>query len=92
MAGPGQSPGLFLSVRAILDTVVKRFMVEGSLTIRFPDGSTSHYAGTPGLQAGIDIRTNKTLRRLITDPGLAVGECYMDGTLVPLGCTMYDVL
>ena len=67
-------------------------MVEGSLTIKFPDGSTSHYAGTPGLQAGIDIRTSKTLRRLITDPGLAVGECYMDGTLVPLGCTMYDVL
>jgi len=71
-------------MRALLDGVIRRFMVEGTLTVRFPDGTLSRY--------GIDIRTNRTLRRLITDPGLAVGECYMDGTLVPLGGTMYDVL
>ena len=79
-------------MRALLDGVIRRFMVEGTLTVRFPDGTLSRYEGRPGGQAGIDIRTNRTLRRLITDPGLAVGECYMDGTLVPLGGTMYDVL
>ena len=79
-------------MRALLDGVIRRFMVEGTLTVRFPDGTLSRYEGRPGGQAGIEIRTNRTLRRLITDPGLAVGECYMDGTLVPLGGTMYDVL
>ncbi len=79
-------------MQALLDGVIKRFMVEGKLTVRFPDGTLSSYAGSPGREAGIDIRTHRTLRRLITDPGLAVGECYMDGTLAPLGCTMYEVL
>jgi len=79
-------------MRPVLDSVLKRFIVEGRLSVRYPDGGLVTYAGKPGPEAGIEIRTRQTLRRLITDPKLAVGEAYMDGTLVPLGSTMYDVL
>jgi cyclopropane-fatty-acyl-phospholipid synthase len=79
-------------MRPVLDRVLKRFIVEGRLSVRYPDGELVTYSGKPGPEAGIEVRTPATLRRLITDPNLAVGETYMDGTLVPLGCTMYDVL
>ncbi len=50
------------------------------------------YAGVPGPEALIELRTAKTVRRLIPNPALAVGEAYMDGTLVPVGCSIYDLL
>ena len=82
-----------LGTRALLDGLLTRFVAEGRLSVRYPDGQVAHYAGSaPGPEAGIDIRTRRALRRLLVDPGLAVGECYMDGSLAPLGGTMYDVL
>ncbi len=79
-------------MQSILNGVLKRFIVAGRLSVRYPDGRLVTYTGRPGPEAGLEIRTSKTLRRLITDPDLAVGEAYMDGTLVPLGGTIYDVL
>ena len=32
------------------------------------------------------------MRRLALNPGMAVGECYMDGTLVPVNGSIHDVL
>ena len=29
---------------------------------------------------------------MVLNPGLAFGECYMDGTIAPVGCTIYDAL
>jgi cyclopropane-fatty-acyl-phospholipid synthase len=75
---------------------LRRFIIEGRLSVRYPDGQLISYAGADGPagapEAGVEIRTAKALRRLLRDPSLAVGECYMDGTLVPLGGTIYDVL
>ena len=80
-------------MRAVLDSVLRRFIVSGRLSVRYPDGRLVQYAGSePGPEAGLEIRTRRTLRRLVIDPSLAVGEAYMDGTLVPLGSTIYDVL
>lgn len=79
-------------MRPLLDAILQRFIRKGRLSVRYPDGQLIRYSGTPGPEAGIDIRSRRTLRRLIADPGLAVGEAYMDGTLVPLGSTIYDVL
>ena len=80
-------------MRSVLDRLMKQFITAGSLCIRYPDGTLVRYQGpAPGPEAAVDVRTEAALRRILTDPALAVGECYMDGTLVPLGGTMYDVL
>jgi cyclopropane-fatty-acyl-phospholipid synthase len=79
-------------MRPLLDGILKRFIVEGSLSVLYPDGRVATYGGSlPGPEAGIELRTRRAVRRLITDPSLALGECYMDDTLVPLGCTIYEV-
>ncbi len=63
----------------------------GQLSVIWPDGSQSIYgAGSPS--AGARIRDQATLRRLVLDPYLAVGEAYMDQGLVPAGCTIFDLL
>ena len=79
-------------MRRILDAILRRFITQGRLSVRYPDGDLVSYAGTDGPEAGVEIRTAKALRRLVIDPALAIGECYMDGSLSPLGGTIYDVL
>jgi cyclopropane-fatty-acyl-phospholipid synthase len=79
-------------MRKILDVILRQFITKGRLSVRYPDGSLVTYSGSDGPEAGVELRTAKTVRRLIYDPSLAVGECYMDGTLLPLGCTLYDML
>ncbi len=79
-------------MRRVLHAILSRFVSVGRLSVRYPDGTLVRYAGSPGPEAGIEVRSNRTLRRLVADPALAVGEAYMDGTLAPLGCTLSDVL
>ena len=77
----------------MLKSVIDRFVVVGCLSIQWPDGEVSVYKGSqPGPSASIGITSKRAIRALTFDPGLALGECYMDGTLVPLNCTIYDVL
>ncbi len=78
-------------MRAVLDATLRRFVVEGRLSVRYPDGEVAVYQGRPGPEAALDIRSAATVRRLFIDPALALGEAYMDGTLVPDG-PLYDVL
>jgi len=79
-------------MQAILDAVLKRFIIVGRLTVRWPDGRLRTYAGQPGPEASLTIHTNEAIRRLVLNPALAVGECYMDGTLTPDARGIYDVL
>ena len=79
-------------MQAVLDAILRKFVTRGRLSVRYPDGSLVTYTGEDGPEAGVEIRTRATLRRLVTDPALALGESYMDGTFVPLGGTIADVL
>jgi cyclopropane-fatty-acyl-phospholipid synthase len=79
-------------MRTVLDLILKRFLVLGRLTVRWPDGSISTYAGEPGAEAVIELRDSATVRRVAANPELTIGEAYMDGGLVPVGCSIYDVL
>src|ERR1700691_4561207 len=79
-------------MRTILDQILKRFVVLGRLTIRWPDGQLSTYTGEPGPEALLELRTERTVRRIALNPALAAGECYMDGSLVPVDGSIYDVL
>jgi cyclopropane-fatty-acyl-phospholipid synthase len=79
-------------MRTLLDLILKRFVVLGRLSVRWPDGSLSSYAGQPGPEATLEVRDARTVRRLLANPALALGEAYMDGGVVPVGCGIYDVL
>lgn len=79
-------------MRAVLDQLLKQFIVLGRLTVRWPDGRVSTYTGEPGPEALLQLRDARTVRRLTLNPALAIGEAYMDGGLVPVDGTIYDVL
>ncbi|HUZ63750.1 MAG TPA: cyclopropane-fatty-acyl-phospholipid synthase family protein [Acetobacteraceae bacterium] len=88
-------------MQSLLDLFLKQLIKRGRLTVRWPNGSSteygdSGYADSPGgadrAAPAIAIETWRTVRRITLNPGLAVGEAYMDGSLKPLDCTIYDVL
>ena len=79
-------------MRTLLDLILKRFIVLGRLCVCWPDGTVSTYTGEPGAEASLEIKDARTVRRLALNPALAVGEAYMDGKLLPVGCSIYDVL
>lgn len=82
--------GVWMSL--LFDQVIKRFIRTGSLTIIMPDGSIRRYEGSPGPKAAMRIKTDKALRALIVNSGLAFGEGYMDGLIEPVDGTLEDVL
>jgi cyclopropane-fatty-acyl-phospholipid synthase len=75
-----------------LDGILRRFIVTGRLSVRWPDGSLSLYSGEDGPSAGIVLLSTSSILGLVLNPGLALGEAYMDGTMAPDGCGIYDVL
>ncbi len=79
-------------MRAALDAILRRFIAIGRLTLRWPDGRITTYGGQPGPQASFTLKDWATVRRLVLNPPLAPGEAYMNGTLVPDDCGIFDVL
>ncbi len=77
-----------------LDAILKRFITRGQLTLRWPDGRLQTYAGPPdsGPIAGMALLDHQAVRGLVLNPTLALGEAYMDGRIMPLDCTLYDLL
>jgi cyclopropane-fatty-acyl-phospholipid synthase len=68
-------------------------VVVGRLGVRWPDGSVSVYqGGEPGPEATFHLRDAATVRRVALNPGLALGEAFMDGGLVAVDCDIYAVL
>lgn len=79
-------------MRILLDRLLRRFVVVGRLDVRWPDGATATYEGRAGPAGGVAFRDWATVRRLVANPSLAVGEAYMDGGLRPDGCSIYELL
>ncbi len=71
---------------------LRNLVRHGTLTVRYPDGSTRRYGDGGDPQAGFAIKTPRALRRLTFNPGLALGEGYMEGEVEPLGCGIHDLL
>lgn len=69
-----------------------RLVRHGTLTVEYPDGTLRRYEGAPGLAAGLRMTTRRALRRMTFNPGLALGEGYMDGEIEPVGCSIYGLL
>ncbi len=66
----------------LFETVADQCIRVGSLTIRMPDGRTRRFGdrGTPDIT--ITIKDHETLKGIVKNPELGVGEGYMNGTLV----------
>ena len=81
-------------MRAALDAILRQFIRCGRLTVSWPDGSNTVYAGPPGSgpAAGIALREPRAIRQLVLNPGMGLGEGYMDGRLGPFDCSLYDLL
>ena len=79
-------------MQALLDRILRGFIVLGRLTVRWPDGQLTTYTGEPGPEALVEIRTAAAVRAILLNPALAAGETFMDGSLVPIDCTIYDLL
>jgi len=84
-------------MRMLLDRLLRRFIVTGRLRVTWPDGRASLYegarhAGTFCAALHLTLRDWRTVRRLVANPALACGECYMEGGFVPTDCSIYDIL
>ena len=65
----------------ILDRVMTKGITYGRLSVEFPDGHTRTYGQGGGPEAHIALTDLQLLRRILTNPQMALGEGYMDGKL-----------
>jgi cyclopropane-fatty-acyl-phospholipid synthase len=79
-------------MRAILDAILRQLVTTGRLTVLWPDGSRSTYAGADGPSAVVKLRDQRTIRRLVLNPSLGAGEAYMSGNLAVAEGGLYDFL
>ncbi len=79
-------------MQRLLEKTLDRLIVEGRLTVRWPDGRETRYGHGGGRSAGAAIKDGATVRRLLLNPSLGLGEGYMAGTVVALDCSLYDLL
>ncbi|KDE21080.1 cyclopropane-fatty-acyl-phospholipid synthase [Acetobacter aceti 1023] len=80
-------------MKHVLDRILRHFIADGQLQVRWPDGSISLYKGrNPGPSAGVVLHNQAAVRAMVINPGLGFGEAYMDSHLDPLDCTLYNLL
>ena len=79
-------------MRAVLDGILRRMINVGRLTVVWPDGSQTVYAGEDGPHATMRLRDRRTIRRLVLSPSLGAGEAYMSGQLTIPDGSIYDML
>jgi cyclopropane-fatty-acyl-phospholipid synthase len=76
----------------LFDRILTRLIRFGTLTVRYPDGRIREYRGGDGPAAGMELRNSRAIQRLTFNPGLGFGEAYMDGDVVPLDCTLFELV
>ncbi len=78
-------------MNSLLDLVLRRFIRQGRLRVRYSDGTERAY-GTGDPQAGIAFTDPSVEKGMLLNPGLVFGEAYMDGKIVLTDGTLYDLL
>ena len=80
-------------MKHLLNIVLKHFIQTGSLLVTFSDGTRRIYKGSAdGPQAGIHLTTRRAERALVINSGMAFGEEYMAGEILPDGCTLETLM
>jgi len=78
--------------KKLMDRILAGSLHRGDFTVIWPDGSRSSYGNGKGIKAGVKIRDNATLKNMIINPGLGIGEAYMDEGLTLTDGSIHDVL
>jgi cyclopropane-fatty-acyl-phospholipid synthase len=83
-------------MQKFLDHIFRRLVRVGRLTVVWPDGAQIDYGQRGAVpRAKFKIHDQRTIRRLVLNPSLGLGEGYMDGTITvdtENGDTVYDML
>ncbi|XSG82385.1 MAG: class I SAM-dependent methyltransferase [Methyloligella sp. ZOD6] len=75
-----------------LDYVLKKLIVRGHLEYIAPDGKTHEYGNPSAKTVVVRIKDRASERRIALNPGLNVGEAFVDGSLTVEQGTIYDLL
>jgi cyclopropane-fatty-acyl-phospholipid synthase len=73
-----------------LQSFLRKVVREGALTVRLPDGSSFELGDGCGPPVRVSITSPRWAARIAADPGLALGEAYMEGGLVLERGDIYD--
>ncbi|MEL7025664.1 MAG: cyclopropane-fatty-acyl-phospholipid synthase family protein [Pseudomonadota bacterium] len=76
----------------LFEAAVSQLVRIGSLEVSMPDGSIRHFGEGNGPEVTIDIEDRDTLRRIVLNPELGVGEAYMDGRLSIENDDLYSLM
>jgi cyclopropane-fatty-acyl-phospholipid synthase len=77
----------------LLDFLLDRIIVAGRLTVVWPDGSSTTYAGAlPGPAARLRVHDRAAATRIALNPELRFGEAWMDGTITVEDGSLYNLL
>lgn len=76
----------------MLVQIIGRFIRTGSLRLTLPNGRTHAYGDGTGVRVAVRLRGVLTLLRIAMSPTLALGQCYMDGSLTLEAGDIYDFL
>ena len=74
----------------LLSHLLRRFVRNGTLTVIAPDGKSHRFGGAPGPVVAVRLHDRRLPLKIFFRPEMAVGEAYMEGTLVFEGCTVRD--
>ncbi len=77
---------------SMLSAFLRHLIRRGHLTLRLPDGTTQDFGPGGEPSGGMAVLDWRTVRRIVANPGLGFGEGYMDGTVVPLDCSLYELM
>jgi len=79
-------------MQAVLDSILKRLIKIGRLSVYWPDGTCRVYEGTPGPVGSMRLHTRGIVRRLVYSPSIGLGEGFMNGEVTVGEGGIYDLL
>ena len=77
---------------AILDRALKTVVRTGTLYVTDPAGVIRQYGDGSGTPVGFHVTNASAATKIAADADKYLGDCYMDGGMVPTQGTIYDVL
>ncbi|MEM1267471.1 MAG: cyclopropane-fatty-acyl-phospholipid synthase family protein [Pseudomonadota bacterium] len=77
-------------MEATLKSAFARIVRPGDLTVHYPSGAVQRLGDGTLPTVVVRIATPAAVRALVRDPALALGECYMAGTLTIEEGSLYD--
>ncbi len=78
--------------KRLMNHILGGAMHRGGFRVIWPDGTENFYGDGQGPRAAIRITSAAVLRQMVMNPGLVLGEAYMEEGIVPVDCTIHDVL